>query len=293
MRLHVTTTWIRLCKSTSCMSASQSYLWVETSPSLLVSQAKSYITYFTPTKSDTSLFVRFTPSHTLLVLVYVNDILITGLSLSANTTLISSLNSCFALKDLGDLHHFLGIQVTRTFVSFFIKPPWSPPICNLHQWSPLFVSNKTRPLPFMILLSIGQSLVLSSIFLSLVLNSPTRSTKLLSSCMLPKIITGKLLSVSYAILQALFIMVFFFTVPPSRSPRFCWCRLGCRLWWSQVHHRVLCLSWFQPYRLVHPQVEMCFPQQHWSWISCRRCCHSWTSLAPVASSRTSHTHIHS
>ena len=72
---------------------------------------------FTPTKSDTSLFVRFTPSHTLLILlilVYVDDILITGSSLSAITTLISNLNSCFALKDLGDLHHFLGIQVTRT-----------------------------------------------------------------------------------------------------------------------------------------------------------------------------------
>ena len=69
---------------------------------------------FTPTKSDTSLFVRFTSSHTLLVLVYVDDILITGSSLFAITTLISSLNSCFALKDLGDLHHFLGIQVTRT-----------------------------------------------------------------------------------------------------------------------------------------------------------------------------------
>ena len=69
---------------------------------------------FTPTKSDTSLFVRFTPSHTLFVLVYVDDILITGSSLSAITTLISSLNSCFALKNLGDLHHFLGIQVTRT-----------------------------------------------------------------------------------------------------------------------------------------------------------------------------------
>ena len=69
---------------------------------------------FTPIKSDTSLFVRFTPSHTLLVLVYVDDILITGSSPSAITTLISRLHSCFALKDLGNLHHFLGIQVTRT-----------------------------------------------------------------------------------------------------------------------------------------------------------------------------------
>jgi len=69
---------------------------------------------FTSTKSDTSLFVQFTSSHIIFVLVYVYDILITRSSLSEINTLISSLNACFALKDLGDLHHFLGIQVTCT-----------------------------------------------------------------------------------------------------------------------------------------------------------------------------------
>ena len=65
---------------------------------------------FHSTKSDTSLFVKFASSYTLFVLVYVDDILITGSSATAITDLITRLNSFFALKDLGPIHHFLGIQ---------------------------------------------------------------------------------------------------------------------------------------------------------------------------------------
>jgi len=69
---------------------------------------------FTSTKSDTFLFARFTSSHIIFVLVCVDDILIIGSSPSEINKLISNLNACFSLKDLDDLHHFLGIQVTRT-----------------------------------------------------------------------------------------------------------------------------------------------------------------------------------
>jgi len=43
------------------------------------------------------------------VLAYVDDIIITGSSSTVVTDLISTLSSFFALKDLGHLHHFLGI----------------------------------------------------------------------------------------------------------------------------------------------------------------------------------------
>ena len=48
------------------------------------------------------------------MLVYVDDIIITGSSSTVVTDLISTLSSFFALKDLGPLHHFLGIQVSTT-----------------------------------------------------------------------------------------------------------------------------------------------------------------------------------
>ncbi|XP_016178888.1 uncharacterized protein LOC107621379 [Arachis ipaensis] len=68
---------------------------------------------FTPTKSDTSLFKRITTKSRVYALVYVDDI-ITGDSASEINNVISLLNDRFALKDLGKIHYFLEIQVTRT-----------------------------------------------------------------------------------------------------------------------------------------------------------------------------------
>ena len=56
---------------------------------------------FNSTKSDTSLFTKFTASSTTYILVYVDDILITGTNASEISELIDKLNSIFTLKDLG------------------------------------------------------------------------------------------------------------------------------------------------------------------------------------------------
>jgi hypothetical protein len=47
------------------------------------------------------------------MLVYVDDILITETHLSIISSIITKLQAEFPLKDLGSLHYFLGIQVTR------------------------------------------------------------------------------------------------------------------------------------------------------------------------------------
>ena len=66
---------------------------------------------FHSTKSDNSLFVQFTSAYTILILIYVDDIIITGSSLKEIQKLFSNLGSCFAIKDLGPLHYFLSVQV--------------------------------------------------------------------------------------------------------------------------------------------------------------------------------------
>ncbi|CAN1142265.1 Retrovirus-related Pol polyprotein from transposon RE2 [Linum perenne] len=63
--------------------------------------------------SDTSLFVLHSPTATTYILVYVDDLIITGSDTRFITTFIDTLAQTFSLKDLGQLHQFLGLDVTR------------------------------------------------------------------------------------------------------------------------------------------------------------------------------------
>jgi hypothetical protein len=47
------------------------------------------------------------------VLVYVDDIIVASSSQDATTTLLKNLEKDFALKDLGELHYFLSIEVAK------------------------------------------------------------------------------------------------------------------------------------------------------------------------------------
>lgn len=65
---------------------------------------------FHGTKCDSSLFFGGTLTSTIYVLVYVDDILITGSDSKQISDLIASLHNLFALKNLGNLHYFIGIE---------------------------------------------------------------------------------------------------------------------------------------------------------------------------------------
>jgi hypothetical protein len=67
---------------------------------------------FTSSKSDSSLFIYKAQGITIFVLIYVDDIIITSSHLGAISQLINDLHSSFALKDLGHLNFFLGVEAT-------------------------------------------------------------------------------------------------------------------------------------------------------------------------------------
>jgi histone deacetylase 1/2 len=68
---------------------------------------------FFASKSDTSLFIYRKSHVTIFMLIYVDDIIVASSSQSATDALLRDLSKKFALKDLGDLHYFLGIEVHK------------------------------------------------------------------------------------------------------------------------------------------------------------------------------------
>jgi histone deacetylase 1/2 len=75
---------------------------------------------FLPSKADTSLFLYNKFGVTIFVLIYVDDIIVISSSDHAISALLKDLNAHFAIKDLGDLHFFLGIEVKRTADSLLL-----------------------------------------------------------------------------------------------------------------------------------------------------------------------------
>ncbi|CAH9140808.1 unnamed protein product [Cuscuta epithymum] len=76
---------------------------------------------FLQSRSDSSMFIYCQGSHRVYILLYVDDILITGNSSSLVQSIIRLLSQTFAMKDLGDLHFFLGIQTVRTPTGIFLS----------------------------------------------------------------------------------------------------------------------------------------------------------------------------
>ncbi|KAF9663835.1 hypothetical protein SADUNF_Sadunf17G0093300 [Salix dunnii] len=81
--------------------------------SMLPPRAHPMTLGFTRCPYDQSLFYKQQGSDVLLLLIYVDDILLTGSSRAQINDLITHLSSGFRMKDLGDVHYFLGLQVTR------------------------------------------------------------------------------------------------------------------------------------------------------------------------------------
>ncbi|CAJ2668996.1 unnamed protein product [Trifolium pratense] len=66
---------------------------------------------FKASKCDPSLFIYSHNRQVVYLLVYVDDIIITGSSLTLVQHLVTKLDSVFSLKQLGNLDYFLGIEV--------------------------------------------------------------------------------------------------------------------------------------------------------------------------------------
>jgi hypothetical protein len=84
---------------------------------------KSVVTQqsFVPSAYDSALFLRTTNAHTILILLNVDDMIITSDDILGIHGLQSFLSRNFVMKDLGTLSYFLGLEVTSSADGYYLS----------------------------------------------------------------------------------------------------------------------------------------------------------------------------
>ena len=76
---------------------------------------------FASSKSDSSLFLRQSQYGLVSLLLYIDDLVIVGADLDEIRCVKCQLAASFEVKDLGNLHYFLGIKVICTLEGILIS----------------------------------------------------------------------------------------------------------------------------------------------------------------------------
>ena len=75
---------------------------------------------FHNSKANSSLFIYSNNSNLCYLLVYVDDLVITGNNPTLITTFIQQLGDMFSLKGMGSIHFFLGVEIIPTKAGLFL-----------------------------------------------------------------------------------------------------------------------------------------------------------------------------
>jgi hypothetical protein len=76
---------------------------------------------FTLSPYDSALFIRHTSTDITLILLYMDDMIITGDDTASIRDLQKFLSQYFEMKDLGTLSYFLGLEVTPSSDSYYLS----------------------------------------------------------------------------------------------------------------------------------------------------------------------------
>ncbi|TYK03354.1 Retrovirus-related Pol polyprotein from transposon TNT 1-94 [Cucumis melo var. makuwa] len=76
---------------------------------------------FTSSSHDSALFTRQTPNGIVLLLLYVDDMIITSDDRQAISDLQCYLGKHFEMKDLGNLNYFLGLEISSSSSGYYLS----------------------------------------------------------------------------------------------------------------------------------------------------------------------------
>jgi hypothetical protein len=240
---------------------------------------------FTASSADPSLFTYKSHNEILYLLLYVDDIILTGTSPSLITNLITKLQQTFELKDLGPLHYFLGLQLQYHEVGFSVHQtkyatdlltkfdmtnckPSSTPYSSLSRLNQTQGTPLPNPTHFRSLVGALQYLTFTRPDLSFAVNqvcqfmhSPT-DTHLVAAKRILRYLKGTL---THGLL---------FSSKLPHSSSLCRCRLGRKSRRSSLHLRLCCLLRLNPNYLGLEETKHRFSLLYRSRISepCFRHC---------------------
>ena len=67
------------------------------------------------------MFTLHSDTHIVVLFLYVDDVILTGSSFSLLFSFIALFSHQFAMKDLGDLHFFLGVQMSHLLAGLLLS----------------------------------------------------------------------------------------------------------------------------------------------------------------------------
>lgn len=76
---------------------------------------------FNHSKADYSLYSKVEEEIITLVLIYVDDLLVSGNCKQSIAELKTELATHFHMKDLGPVNYFLGLEIERSNAGFFVS----------------------------------------------------------------------------------------------------------------------------------------------------------------------------
>jgi hypothetical protein len=92
-------------------------------------------TGFSRCHSDPNVYTKKVGSHIIILVLYVDDLILTGSDPKLLNHVKTNLKKKFEMTDLGFLHYFLGLQVFQTKEGIFISQPKYA--CDLRRHFPM------------------------------------------------------------------------------------------------------------------------------------------------------------